>query len=418
MVDRQRESEKHLIEYKAYDIVLDREHILIVCTRRIIKMKKKILFVTAGGIEHGGVEKFLLSWIQNAPENAYEFSWYFPGIIKSEYLKRELEKKGVVLISGNDCNKRGTIIGRKNIGKDLWMIIRGSAFDIIHINTGSIGIQALSLVIAKKMGIPIRIAHSHNSMGEVGLLREFGKTISRFVINRTANKCLACSQKAAEYLFGKHNVKKVELINNCIDTKRFSFSESVRSKRRISLGLERCFVIGNVGRFEEQKNHNFLIDIFRCVIDINKDARLLLVGDGSLLNGIKKKINNYGLAEKVVFVGITDAVEEYLCAMDVFVMPSLYEGLPIAGIEAQSCGLPCVFSDTISRDIQLTEKCVFLPLDKPPSQWGRELLGVANNITDDFSYRVNAHNAIINKGYDVMDYKTLMNRVYCEVINT
>ena len=166
-------------------------------------------------------------------------------------------------------------------------------------------------------------------------------------------------------------------INNAIDLKQFKFNEQMRIKLRKELGLENCFVIGHVGRFMQQKNHCFLIDIFNELLQHKQDARLLLIGDGPLKSTVEEKVKKLELTEKVIFLGVRTDVACLYNAMDVFVLPSLYEGLPVVGVEVQANGLPFLCSDKVTKEILISQNISLYSLNKTAFDWSNKIMEIA-----------------------------------------
>ena len=231
-------------------------------------------------------------------------------------------------------------------------------YKIIHGHVANSAVFYLGLA----KNVPYRIIHSHNTRAaDVCWKRGRNWVLSRF-ISAVANRYMACSDEAAEFLFGKRHDALV--LNNAIDIEKFVFSEEKRSAIRSSLGLKDEFVIGHVGRFAAQKNHIFLIDIFAGICKENDNARLLLVGDGELYADIAERVNRLGLESIVLFVGARSDVDKYMSAMDIFVLPSLFEGLGLVGVEAQTAGLRVLASENIPRAMDITGSVDFLKLNK------------------------------------------------------
>lgn len=227
-----------------------------------------------------------------------------------------------------------------------------------HLNTLSI----FPLKAAKKAGIPIRIAHSHSTAGKGEYKKNLLKYILRTQANRYPTHRMACSQYAGEWLFGKD--AKFDVIFNAIELNRFAFNADARAQVRSELGLvDADFVIGHVGRYVTTKNHFFLLKVFEQVVAERPAAKLLLVGAGELRPSIESWVAEHKLCDKVFFLGQRDDVERLYQAFDVFALPSLYEGLGLVGVEAQRAGLPCLLSDAITREVDVTGTCEFLPID-------------------------------------------------------
>lgn len=190
--------------------------------------------------------------------------------------------------------------------------------------------------------------------------------------------------------------KKVHIIKNAINLEKYQYNETIRKVKREELGVNDEVLIGNVGRFHFQKNHEFLIDIFQHVLEKNEASKLLLVGDGELKAKIIQKTERLGIRENVIFLGKRGDVNELLQAMDVFLMPSLFEGLPFALIEAQAAALPCVISKTISKEARITDKIVALDLKEMPEVWADVVLEMSQE-----SNRKSNIELFREKGFDI-----------------
>lgn len=264
--------------------------------------------------------------------------------------------------------------------------------------------SAIPLAAAKKCGVPVRIAHSHNSNQDKNL-KYILKRYYMTKIPGVATHFFACSKMAGDFMFPGQSVF---LVNNGIETERFAFNPIVREEVRAELALGDALVVGHVGRFMPQKNHDFLIDVFACVHERNRNTKLVLVGEGPLESQIRQKVQDLGLTDAVIFLGVRADVERILQAMDVFILPSLYEGLALTSVEAQTAGLHCVFSDSVSRECQMTDLIHFLPLNRDLTVWAKEILTV-NKQT-----RVSMAQEIAAAGYDIRETSAWLQRFYLE----
>lgn len=259
----------------------------------------------------------------------------------------------------------------------FFVSIRKVHYDAIVFNTGGLE-QMLPLVIAKFIGIKMRVVHSHGSGTEIqlGILRKLQYAVNRKLLQFSITEYWACSKEASRFLFHHNNAR---IIHNGIETKKFIYSTEIRYKIRDVLNLHGKFVIGHVGRFSPVKNHLFLLDIFYELYRKNKNAVLLLVGDDSNLDNydayiskIKHKIEFYGIKKSVLFTGYTDDVANYYQAMDVFCLPSKSEGMPLCVLEAQASDLPCVVSTGVPMSVKVIDDVKFLSLSDKKS-WAIEL---------------------------------------------
>lgn len=379
--------------------------------------RQKILLVHAGPGMRGGIETFLRTWTKNADKDAYEFTWYIPGTIIDEEFISEFRRDGVLIIEGKKCElgirERTTwdkIKETTYIVRDVSDILNRQDFDAIHIHSGVPEFHALVLLAAKCCHVKQRISHAHGTPARPKWSKAIMEFVARGIVIAAATRYAACSRHAARYLFGRKAAGKAMIVNNCIDTEKFAFSMPAREEYRRKFGLENQFVIGHVGRFAPQKNHEFLIDIFRCVVEREQNARLLLLGTGPLEAQLRDGVERYGLSEKVIFAGGSDAVQNYMCAMDAFVLPSLWEGLPLVGIEAQANGLPCIFSDAITKEADLSVGARFVSLQEPAEVWSQEILLSQAGV--DANERSKAHLKVRGAHYDIHDLPGFMKDLY------
>ena len=241
-------------------------------------------------------------------------------------------------------------------------------YQIIHSHIDAM--SYLPLMTAKKAGVPIRIAHSHNT----SIDRDFKyplKQLFRTQITGVANVYCACGKEAGQFLFGKRPFK---VIPNAIEVDRFLYHQEVRHRVRMKLNLSGKYVVGHVGRLSYQKNHDYLIDIFEELYQRDQNARLLLIGTGDKEKALRDKVQKKALEEAVLFLGNREDVNELYQAMDIFVMPSFFEGIPVTGIEAQFSGLTCLFSDRVPSEVDFSGNCVFIPLSANKSVWVRKIM--------------------------------------------
>ena len=264
--------------------------------------------------------------------------------------------------------------------KALEKLFKENQYRIVHSNINTLSV--FSLYAAKKAGVPIRISHSHSTSNPKEWKRNLIKNILRPFSKRYATDYFACSELAGRYLFGNKafDQGEVKIIHNAIDVDKFKFDEVARKKLRKEFGIkDSTIVIGHVGRFVQQKNHTFLVDVFKEYHKKNPDSKLLLVGSGPLEDEIKKKVERLSLKDSVLFLGQRDDINKLYSVMDVFCLPSLYEGLGIVGVEAQTTGLPCVFSDEIPDDIKIIDSIKFIKLTDKLKIWSDEVAKIVNS---------------------------------------
>lgn len=259
-------------------------------------------------------------------------------------------------------------------------ILREGGYDAVYLNI-STAIDCITAIASKHEKIPVRILHSHSSGNdcESALKRNVFNLIHRICrcfLYRYATRYCACSVRAGVWMFPERivNSDRFEVIFNAVDRERYRYDETVRKEVREELGIDGRFVVGHAGNFCYQKNHFFLLDVFEEIHKKTPDAVLLLAGDGVRFEAVKEKVREKGLESSVRMLGRRSDVGRLYQAMDVFVLPSNFEGLPIVGIEAQSAGLPCFMSSRITEESRITENCRFLPLEAGAKEWAQEIL--------------------------------------------
>lgn len=259
-------------------------------------------------------------------------------------------------------------------------------------------IGIFDLWAAKKGGAKKLCVRSCNASSAENKMQHIIYNILRPVFNRTANVKIAPSKLAAEYTFGKKIVDRgeVHFLHNAIDLNFYCYSDEGRNKIRSEFGIASSqLVVGHIGRLNYQKNHEFLIDVFSEIKKKRSDAMLLLIGDGEKKEKLKLKIRKLGLEKSVIFAGVREDIPNLLSAMDVFVFPSFYEGMPNTVIEAQATGLPCVLSDSITEEAAITNLVKYLPLSVGSQRWSEISLKMLSNI------RPETRMDMIKAGYDI-----------------
>lgn len=258
--------------------------------------------------------------------------------------------------------------------KTLKNVLKDGNYKIVHSHINTLSV--FSLFAAKCAGVPVRIAHSHSTTNKKEKKKNILKQILRPFSKLFATDYMCCSEYAGRWLFGDKEYDKgnVYLLNNAIDLDKFKYDEKVRIKKREELNIEDdTLVIGHVGRFVEQKNHRFLIDIFNEVHKQNSKSVLLLAGQGPLMNEMMKKVERLGLGDSVKFLGQRHDIEQLYQAFDVFCLPSLYEGLGMVLIEAQCSGLYCVASNEVPNIVNIADIVKFCDL-RNIKEWKENIL--------------------------------------------
>ena len=258
--------------------------------------------------------------------------------------------------------------------KKLKRVLSEGNYRIVHSHINTLSV--FSLFVAKGANVPVRIAHSHSTTNKKEKKKNLMKQVLRPFSKLFATHYMCCSELAGRWLFGNREYDKenVYLLNNAIDLDKFKYDQEVRKEVRQELNInENTLVIGHIGRFVDQKNHSFLIDIFKEVYKKNNDSILLLAGQGPKVEEIKEKVRAYNLQDNVVFLGQRSDANRLYQAFEVFLLPSLYEGLPVVGVEAQATGLLCLLSNDMTQETKVLDTTVFLSIDDE-KEWANLLL--------------------------------------------
>lgn len=350
-----------------------------------------------------GIEAFIMNMYRNIDRTKVQFD-FLVHYTEPQFYDKEIEALGgrIYRLSIREDNNFIKYF------KDLKLFFREhTEYKIVHGHMESFG--CFYLRSAKKAKVPVRIAHSHiaqKNSGVKGVLKNFlNKGFKKY-----ATHLFACSNVAGEFVFG--NKEEFCIYNNAIDAKRFGYDINKRVQARKELKIsDDVFVIGHIGRFNTQKNHTFLIDIMSEINKKDPKAVLLLIGEGDLEEHIKNKVDELGLENNVMFLGVRSDVDRLYQAMDVFVMPSLFEGLPVSGVEAQAAGLKCIFSDTITEQTMLTSNVEFISLDRGTAIWADEILKWYKGYD-----RRDQINIIERAGYDIKKQAKQLQNFYIESI--
>ncbi|MGN0475335.1 MAG: glycosyltransferase [Acutalibacteraceae bacterium] len=297
---------------------------------------------------------------------------------------------------------------------EIRKVCKQNKVKILHYNADSPA-DLTNIIAAKLGGVKYITIHSHNAdFGNVGKGVRIVGNILRPLISKFCDNYYGCSDLAARFLFPKKIIESgnYSVLPNGIDLQKYDFDRSIREEVRKELNLENRFVIGHAGRFCEQKNHSYLLEIFQKVYEKDKSAALLLFGVGELVEPMKKKAAELGISDAVIFYGSSNQMERMWQAMDVFVMPSLHEGLPVTGIEAQASGLPCVFSDRITKEVDVTETSEFLSLETPPTVWADAILQYKGK------ERVSGVSVLAKANYDIQKTADTVSELYLKVAET
>lgn len=297
--------------------------------------------------------------------------------------------------------------------KELKKVLKENNYKIVHSHISTMSV--FSLFAAKCAGVPVRIAHSHSTTNKKEKKKNLMKQVLRPFSKVFATNYMCCSELAGRWLFGDKEYDKgnVYLLNNAIDLDKFKYDEKLRKKKRKELGIkDDTLVIGHLGRFVAQKNHTFLIDIFNEIHKKNNNSVLLLAGQGPLMEDIKNKVKDLNLEDSVKFLGQRNDANELYQAFDVFLLPSLYEGLPVVGVEAQASGLLCYLSDDMTKETKVLDITKFMSLNNTPEEW-------ADNILDDVKKykRIDTSKEMTAKNFNIKEEAKKLEEYYLNLYN-
>lgn len=344
----------------------------------------------------GGLETMLMNYYRHIDREKVQFDFLVHRDFEADY-DQEIRQLG-----GRIFHISRLIPWSRSYRTELkTFFLEHPEYSIVHVHQDCL--SSVALQCAEECNIPIRIAHSHNSNQQKNLKylikRYYMKKIPEY-----ATDLFACGENAGEWMFRGH---PFQILPNAIDVKKYKFFPETAKKLRKQFGIEECRVLGHVGRFDYQKNHTFLIEVFKECIRIDSRTRLLLVGDGPMRNQIEDKIAQYHLQEKVILTGVRSDVNELMQAMDVFVFPSHYEGLPVTMVEAQAAGLPCVISDHVPKECVVTSDLVTtMDLCSPARQWAEHILNRIETPRTDHSREIAA------AGYDIVSAARKLEKFY------
>lgn len=373
--------------------------------------RERVLQVCA--LNPGGIETFVMNSYRaiNQQKVVFDFINYFDSN-EEQFHEKE------VLSLGSRVHKTGTM-NYSNLFKrhflkilSLYKFLTENDYKIIHIHASD-SISLIDAIVAKVAGIPKIIVHSHNTSisknSSTSNFKNFFHKLIKGLWPLFATDFLACSDLASEWLFTEkmRKEKKIEIVNNAIDIEKYQFNLEIRNTLRKEFGLEDKVIIGHIGRMSYQKNHEFLINTFYELKKINSNVVLLLIGTGELEMQLKTQVNDLGLKDSVIFYGVSTKVNELMNAIDIFVLPSHFEGLPLVGIEAQCSGLKVIASDGISKQMKVTDNVHYLSLDLGSEKWAQYIDNMLI-VKDRFKYSLEVR----ENGYDIKEVVKKLEQIY------
>ncbi|MFI3305484.1 MAG: glycosyltransferase family 1 protein [Rikenellaceae bacterium] len=355
-----------------------------------------------GKLDRGGAETMIMNYYRNIDREQIQFDFVVN-------FKEEGAYEAEIKLLGGEIFRLPRFRGYNVISfLYAWFCFlkANNYWDIIHIH--NFKIAGLVFPIAKMLGVKRRIVHMHIANAKYSPLRRIGYNVTKWLVNLSATERLACSEDAGKCYFGR---REFIVVNNAIDAQKFIFNTDIRTEKRAEFDINDKFVVGHIGRFSEQKNHPFIIDIFKRIHNRNNNSVLMLVGIGSpIKEQMERRVIEVNLRDSVIFTGARADVHELMQAMDVFLFPSLYEGLGIVAIEAQAAGLPTIVSNEVPDAAMITGLVEKISLNESAGYWAEALLKHNNGYS-----RRNMYDEVRKAGYDIHDnVKWLENLYYNE----
>lgn len=325
---------------------------------------KNILFVCTVPTEKSGIPGVMFNLLEGMDLDGLDVGYVSINEPDDEFRQR-LVSMGVKLV----------VIPRKlsnpiSYVRSLARVAEGC--DVMHVH-GNSATMVLEMIAAKLANVPLRISHGHNTSCSMRVIDK----LARPLFYHLCNGRLACGTEAGKFLYGKRDFK---VINNGVKTERYRFDSIKRNSIRADLNIgEEEVVIGHVGNFVPAKNHDFLIDVFAEYLKLNPNARLLMLGGGDLMDDAKSRTEGLGVSDKCIFAGSVSNPQDYMQAMDVVMMPSTFEGLPLTLVEEQANGLPILASDVITEDAEMTGLISFMSLEETAGRWAKKIDEILKN---------------------------------------
>lgn len=367
-------------------------------------MKKKILFIMPSLIL-GGIETFVFNLFKSLDKNEFEVHFALMSYLVHDYYLDDVLSMGAKVFKTDKDKYKNKLTRMKKYYEFIYSLAKENKYDVVHIHSSTTLLYRAAKA-CRKAGCKCIIYHSHSTSGMTG------KLISPFLrkkVIKYSDYQFSCGEKASEWMYGKSfkNLKNHKIINNGFITSKYKYNEDIRKEFRNTLKLsENDLAFVTVSSLTNVKNHLFLIDVFKKAKQEKNNIKLFIIGDGYLKEDIKNKIDEYNLSNDVFMLGNKNNVYEFLQAMDVFLMPSIYEGLPTSAIEAQCSGLPSILSKNIDSNVDVNKLVTFKDINNI-DEWVNALISAKRNDNRLASYKL-----IKDKGYDINDIAIEISNIY------
>lgn len=355
---------------------------------------KKILISPTLGLDLEGITSVIYNYTKAMDRSDLQISFLTYGDLKPAVRER-FEALGEILFVSD--RKQSTLA----YVKDYVALLKKHRFDVVHIN-GNSGTMVIEVLLAKLCGVKNVMVHAHSTRTSHPFVNAVMKAPMMFL----ADECIACSEASGQWLYGNH---PYTLLNNAIDLSGFRYEDALRQHYREEFGIGDAYLIGHIGHFTEPKNHFFLIDIFAAFHKLEPASKLLLISDGPRFQQVKEKVAALGLEDAVIFAGRRSDVAGIYSAMDLFMLPSCWEGLPLVLVEGQVNGLPLLVSDVVTRVAKCTDRVFYKPLEDGAESWAlcmQELLKVP------YDRQVDHRPVIAEKGFDIQAEAAKLRKLY------
>lgn len=350
-------------------------------------------------MEAAGLQSFIMNIYRNIDKTKVQFD-FLVHYKEKQFYDNEIEQLGGRVFKLSVREDYNII----KYWRELNNFFKTNNYDIVHGHMDTLG--AVYLLAAKRNGIKVRIAHAHTDYVQSGI-KKIPRLAMISLFKRNANYLFACSKQSGKFMYKQSDFM---IYRNAIDVDKYAYNQITRANVRERLGIKDCIVLGHVGRFNEVKNHDFIFTLLKKLIPQIPNIKLLLIGGGELESHINKRISELNLKDYVIVLKNRSDVEKLYQAMDLFLLPSLFEGIPLVGVEAQSSGLPCLFSDRVNKEVSVTNNAFFLSIDNGTEVWEKKIIDICRNYV-----RMDQTNEVKNKGYDSKNVARQLEQFYLEV---
>ena len=355
---------------------------------------KKILIAPTLGLDLEGITTVIYNYTKAMDRSGLQLYFLTYGEPKPSVRER-FEALGEILFVSD--RKQSTV----SYVKDLAALLKRESFDVVHIH-GNSGTMLIEVLLARLCGVKKVLVHAHSTRTN----HPFVNAVLKYPMMWLSRERIACSEATGQWLYGKHPYLK---LNNAIELDGFRFRENLRQQYRQEFGIQNAFLIGHIGHFTEPKNHFFLLDIFAEFHKLEPNSRLLLISDGPRFQQVKEKVAGLGLQDAVIFAGRRSDVAGIYSAMDLFILPSCWEGLPLVMVEAQMNGLPVLVSDAVTGDAKCTDRVWYKSLEDGAADWAKTLQELQRT---SFDRTADFRGAIADRGFDIQQEAKKLRNLY------